>query len=273
MVRGQLRNHDQGGPRSHVLPRAVPDIAKPVFPPAVGDVRCCLGAGVHQARGHLRERESAGDRHGGEAIGHRAITELTGPIASPAVGLAVGRLAASMHVTDGHAPERESACDCSRPEAGDDGLADPELAIKAQAPAERSVRRRHGACVLRSGVHLTEQACPRSYASRSRPIYVGAVPEAPAAIGPPAVRSARRGNAARVCAACFHLLEGESTYHRDRRQSWTVRNGAGPELVRTAGVYVRAESEDLSILDGNDDRQRAELIAERLKRWKALASA
>jgi len=43
--------------------------------------------------------------------------------------------------------------------------------------------------------------------------------------------------------------------------------------VRTAGVYVRAESEDLSILDGNDDRQRAELIAERLKRWKALASA
>ena len=34
--------------------------------------------------------------------------------------------------------------------------------------------------------------------------------------------------------------------------------------ARTAGVYWRADPEDLSILDGRDDRQRAELIAERL---------
>src|SRR5262249_2874132 len=55
---------------------------------------------------------------------------------------------------------------------------------------------------------------------------------------------------------------------------WITRAEADPSLhVRTAGIYVRAEAGDLSILDGNDDRQRAELIAERLKRWKAMASA
>ena len=42
--------------------------------------------------------------------------------------------------------------------------------------------------------------------------------------------------------------------------------------ARTAGVYWRAESADLSILDGADDRQRAELITERLKQWKSIAS-
>ena len=41
---------------------------------------------------------------------------------------------------------------------------------------------------------------------------------------------------------------------------------------RTAGVYWRAEPADLSILDGADDRQRAELISERLKQWKSIAS-
>jgi hypothetical protein len=41
--------------------------------------------------------------------------------------------------------------------------------------------------------------------------------------------------------------------------------------ARTAGVYWRAESEDMGILDGSDDRRRAELIAERLTRWKAIA--
>ena len=43
--------------------------------------------------------------------------------------------------------------------------------------------------------------------------------------------------------------------------------------ARTAGVYWRADPEDLDILDGNDDRRRAELIAERLKRWKSIANA
>jgi hypothetical protein len=43
--------------------------------------------------------------------------------------------------------------------------------------------------------------------------------------------------------------------------------------ARTSGVYSRASTEDLAILDGSDDRQRAELIGERLRRWKAIANA
>jgi hypothetical protein len=36
---------------------------------------------------------------------------------------------------------------------------------------------------------------------------------------------------------------------------------------------LRANPEDMSILDGRDDRQRAELIAERLAQWKSSANA
>ena len=43
--------------------------------------------------------------------------------------------------------------------------------------------------------------------------------------------------------------------------------------ARTAGVYWRAETRDMSILDGSDDRQRAELISERLRHWKSITSA
>ena len=42
--------------------------------------------------------------------------------------------------------------------------------------------------------------------------------------------------------------------------------------TRTAGVYLRADPEDMSILDG-DDRKRAELIAERLRHWKSIKTA
>lgn len=42
---------------------------------------------------------------------------------------------------------------------------------------------------------------------------------------------------------------------------------------RTSGVYWRADPADLGVLDGRDDRQRAELIAERLRQWKSIASA
>ena len=31
--------------------------------------------------------------------------------------------------------------------------------------------------------------------------------------------------------------------------------------------------DDMSVMDGRDDRQRAELISERLGRWKALSNA
>jgi hypothetical protein len=43
--------------------------------------------------------------------------------------------------------------------------------------------------------------------------------------------------------------------------------------ARTSGVYLRADPEDMNILDGRDDRQRAGLIAERLKHWKAIQNA
>jgi hypothetical protein len=55
---------------------------------------------------------------------------------------------------------------------------------------------------------------------------------------------------------------------------WTTRSESSPELnARTSGDYLRADPEDLSILDGSDDRQRAQLIAERLTRWKSLAGS
>jgi len=43
--------------------------------------------------------------------------------------------------------------------------------------------------------------------------------------------------------------------------------------ARTAGVYWRADPEDTNILDGRDDRRRAELIAERLSHWKSIKNA
>jgi hypothetical protein len=55
---------------------------------------------------------------------------------------------------------------------------------------------------------------------------------------------------------------------------FTTRSDADPSVnARTSGVYLRADSEDLGILDGQDDRQRAELITERLKHWKSIANA
>src|SRR6267142_6609182 len=55
---------------------------------------------------------------------------------------------------------------------------------------------------------------------------------------------------------------------------WTTRSGTHPEIsARTSGLYTRANPEDMSILDGPDDQRRAELIAERLTRWKSTANA
>jgi hypothetical protein len=55
---------------------------------------------------------------------------------------------------------------------------------------------------------------------------------------------------------------------------WTTRADTQPEMnARTAGIYLRADPEDLSTLDGNDDRRRAELISERLRKWKSMANA
>jgi hypothetical protein len=55
---------------------------------------------------------------------------------------------------------------------------------------------------------------------------------------------------------------------------WITRSETHPQVnIRTSGVYVRANAEDLSILDGRDDRRRAELIAERLTDWKSTTNA
>ena len=55
---------------------------------------------------------------------------------------------------------------------------------------------------------------------------------------------------------------------------WTTHSDAQPDLnARTSGVYLRADPEDMSILDGLDDRRRAELIAERLRIWKSMGNA
>jgi hypothetical protein len=55
---------------------------------------------------------------------------------------------------------------------------------------------------------------------------------------------------------------------------FTTRAEKSPKVnARTSGVYLRADPEDMSILDGRDDRRRAELIAERLRHWKGIVSA
>ena len=55
---------------------------------------------------------------------------------------------------------------------------------------------------------------------------------------------------------------------------FTTRSDAHPKVnARTAGVYLRADPDDMSILNGRDDRRRVELIAERLRKWKSITSA
>ena len=55
---------------------------------------------------------------------------------------------------------------------------------------------------------------------------------------------------------------------------WTTRSDAHPDInERTSGFYLRAKPGDMRILDGHDDRQRTELIAERLSHWKSTKTA
>jgi hypothetical protein len=89
----------------------------------------------------------------------------------------------------------------------------------------------------------------------------------------------------------FYCWKGERPRHRnapqlegtgeiqiesaDRAAGYFItRSDTHPEVkVRTSGVYLRADPEDMSILDGRDDRKRAELIAERLRHWKSITKA
>lgn len=55
---------------------------------------------------------------------------------------------------------------------------------------------------------------------------------------------------------------------------WITRSDSDPGMSqRTSGIYLRAEAEDLAILDGRDDRKRSELITERLKNWESMRNA
>jgi hypothetical protein len=55
---------------------------------------------------------------------------------------------------------------------------------------------------------------------------------------------------------------------------FSTRADSDPNVnARTAGVYWRANPDDISILDGADAQKRAALIAERLTQWKSLRIA
>jgi hypothetical protein len=55
---------------------------------------------------------------------------------------------------------------------------------------------------------------------------------------------------------------------------WTTRSEVDPQLhERTSGVYLRAEPDDMRVLEGNDDEARAELIALRLREWQRIANS
>jgi hypothetical protein len=55
---------------------------------------------------------------------------------------------------------------------------------------------------------------------------------------------------------------------------WTTRSDRDPGLnARTAGVYLRADSSDLRVLDEGSAEERAELIERRLREWKSAANA
>jgi len=85
----------------------------------------------------------------------------------------------------------------------------------------------------------------------------------------------------------FYYWKGERPLHQDAPQLegtgeirvesadrasgyWTTR--AENVNARTSGVYLRAEPNDLSILDGRENARRVELIAERLTHWKSIKS-
>ena len=61
----------------------------------------------------------------------------------------------------------------------------------------------------------------------------------------------------------------------ERASGYFITNtGTHPKgNMRTSGVYLRADPEDMIILDGRDDQKRAELIAERLSHWKSIKTA
>jgi hypothetical protein len=55
---------------------------------------------------------------------------------------------------------------------------------------------------------------------------------------------------------------------------WTTRAETDPGLhERTSGIYLRADPDDMRILDGGDAQSRVGLLALRLGEWKAIANS
>src|SRR5262245_3663060 len=92
-------------------------------------------------------------------------------------------------------------------------------------------------------------------------------------------------------AGIFYFWKGERPRHADAPQLegtgeirlettdrasgyWTTRSDRDSGLnARTSGVYLRADPADLQVLDGGSAEERAQLIAQRLREWKAAANA
>jgi hypothetical protein len=69
---------------------------------------------------------------------------------------------------------------------------------------------------------------------------------------------------------------GEITLESVDRASgyWTTRSESpDASYARTSGIYLRADSGDVAVLDGNDAAARAALIERRLEEWKSLANS
>jgi len=55
---------------------------------------------------------------------------------------------------------------------------------------------------------------------------------------------------------------------------WTTRSETDAQLhERTAGIYLRADPADMRVLDEGDPQSRIDLLAQRLREWKAIANS
>ena len=53
----------------------------------------------------------------------------------------------------------------------------------------------------------------------------------------------------------------------------TRSDGVNPFHARTSGIYLRADPDDMAIIDGDDGAARAALIQRRLDQWNAALNA
>lgn len=86
--------------------------------------------------------------------------------------------------------------------------------------------------------------------------------------------------------AVFYYWRGERPLHPDapqlegtaeirlepapgRASGWFTTRGEGVD-TRTSGVYLRADEDEVAVMDGPDDQRRAALIGERLAHWQVI---